>query len=120
MTVALTELRKGDKILIEATVTGRKTDNGNIIVQHKSLNEFMVYRDIDVEKISSYAVEAGDCVEWDTHGLSNPGWGVITHISDGYAWVRRYNDPIDRVTINTVFMRRKELPAGYENGKPTK
>lgn len=68
MTVALTELKKGDKILIEATVTGRKAMDGTVIVQHNSLNEFRVHRDIDVKEIVQYALAVGDRVKWHEKG----------------------------------------------------
>lgn len=112
MTVDLNTLRKGDKILIPATVTGRRVAQ-SVVVQLPSQNEVLVYRDNDVEKITHYDVHAGDCVKWNGHCGHNPGWGVITHIDEGVAWIRLYNDKSKRVTVAVPFLTRQELPEGF-------
>ncbi len=64
MTFPLDELKPGDTILVEATVTQRKMQDGSVIVRHKSRNEFLVYRDIDVESVVKFALKVGDRVQW--------------------------------------------------------
>jgi hypothetical protein len=119
MSVKLSELRPGDKVLVEATITVRRLVDGTLFLQLPSKNDFAVYRDIDVKEIVTFAVKAGDCVKWDSHQHHGPGWGVISHISDGFAWIKRFNSPSDRVTVVAHRLIRIDLPDGYEDGPKT-
>ncbi len=60
----LKDLRCGDKILIEATVTGRTIGEHSHVCRLPSNNEFCIHSDSDIHKVAAFALRVGDRVKW--------------------------------------------------------
>lgn len=94
MTVDLKTLRKGDKVLIEATFTGKRVgDTTSVIMLSESQNEFILHRDKDVMEISQFQIAQGDRVKWFEEGKW--AYGTVIGIDKDvpldeqtYVWVR--------------------------------
>ena len=113
MKIKMTELRPGDKILVPATVTKRKTNDGSVIVQHESRNEFLIYRDCDIAEVTELAVKEGDCIDYQSRN-GGEYWGVVGPKVGDFQTVWRYNERDTAPDFIRSVYARKPLPEGYE------
>ena len=64
----LTDLRKGDKILIEVTVTDRRIAGESLVCKLPSKNDIVIHSDADIHQVTQQSLKAGDRVKWREKG----------------------------------------------------